>query len=99
MAAKAGIKISAWPDGRLAEADAGPVSGRANKWQLQPGRRRGTATLVANGESATLVPLLDSNTRTQAIATKIPEDLVKFDADSNEGGWHLVNRSTDVRPR
>jgi peptide/nickel transport system substrate-binding protein len=58
----------------LLAASALPARARAAP---RPG---GTATLVANGEPTTLVPLLDSNTRTRAISTKVLEGLVKFDA-------------------
>lgn len=39
----------------------------------------GLLNAVAVGEPTTLVPLLDSNTRTRVISTKILEGLVKFD--------------------
>ncbi|MGI2033940.1 ABC transporter substrate-binding protein [Rhizobium panacihumi] len=39
----------------------------------------GVLTTIAVGEPTTLVPLLDSNTRTRAISTKILEGLVSFD--------------------
>ena len=44
-----------------------------------PPRKGGTLTLVEQGEPTTLVPLLDSNTRTRTISTKVLEGLVGFD--------------------
>ncbi|MBN9333681.1 ABC transporter substrate-binding protein [Devosia sp.] len=46
-------------------------------------QRGGVATFVAVGEPTTLVPLLDSNTRTRDISTKILEGLVRFDSEFN----------------
>ncbi len=43
----------------------------------------GTLTFVAAGEPTTLVPLLDSSTRTRNISTKILEGLVRFDDKFN----------------
>ncbi|MCX8999669.1 ABC transporter substrate-binding protein [Rhizobiaceae bacterium BDR2-2] len=44
-------------------------------------QKGGVATFVAVGEPTTLVPLLESNTRTREISTKILEGLVRFDAE------------------
>ncbi|MQB41086.1 ABC transporter substrate-binding protein [Rhizobium sp. ICMP 5592] len=46
-------------------------------------KKGGTLTSIAVGEPTTLVPLLDSNTRTRAISTKILEGLVRFDEKFN----------------
>lgn len=43
----------------------------------------GVLTTIAVGEPTTLVPLLDSNTRTRVISTKILEGLVSFDDKFN----------------
>lgn len=43
----------------------------------------GILNAIAVGEPTTLVPLLDSNTRTRVISTKILEGLVKFDEKFN----------------
>ncbi|MGH6859943.1 MAG: ABC transporter substrate-binding protein, partial [Phyllobacterium sp.] len=42
-------------------------------------KKGGTLTTVSVGEPTTLVPLLDSNTRTRVISTKVLEGLVRFD--------------------
>lgn len=42
-------------------------------------RSGGTLTVVLDGEPTTLVPLLDSNTRTRNISGKITEGLLRFD--------------------
>jgi peptide/nickel transport system substrate-binding protein len=44
-----------------------------------PPRKGGTLTFVEQGEPTTLVPLLDSNTRTRTISTKVIEGLLSFD--------------------
>ncbi|MFT4181938.1 MAG: ABC transporter substrate-binding protein, partial [Rhizobium sp.] len=46
-------------------------------------KRGGVLNAVAVGEPTTLVPLLDSNTRTRVISTKILEGLVRFDDKFN----------------
>ncbi|NTF52926.1 ABC transporter substrate-binding protein [Agrobacterium rhizogenes] len=46
-------------------------------------KRGGVLNSVAVGEPTTLVPLLDSNTRTRVISTKILEGLVRFDETFN----------------
>ncbi|NEI72301.1 ABC transporter substrate-binding protein [Rhizobium lusitanum] len=46
-------------------------------------KKGGTLTSISVGEPTTLVPLLDSNTRTRAISTKILEGLVRFDESFN----------------
>ena len=45
----------------------------------QAALRGGTLTMVEQGEPTTLVPLIDSNTRTRTISTKILEGLLSFD--------------------
>lgn len=42
-------------------------------------KRGGLLTLMARGEPTTLVPLLDSNTSTRGISTKVVEGLLRFD--------------------
>jgi peptide/nickel transport system substrate-binding protein len=50
-----------------------PVGARAQS------RRGGTLTVVTQGEPRTLVPLLDTNTQTRNISTKIVEGLLTYD--------------------
>src|SRR5437879_1750467 len=48
---------------------------------LAEARRGGTLTVVTQGEPRTLVPLLDTNTQTRNISTKVTEGLLTYDAD------------------
>lgn len=47
---------------------------------LAEARRGGTLTVISQGEPRTLVPLLDTNTLTRNISTKVTEGLLAFDA-------------------
>src|SRR5262245_60351696 len=47
---------------------------------LAQARRGGTLTIASQGEPRTLVPLLDTNTNTRNISTKIVEGLLTYDA-------------------
>lgn len=49
----------------------------------QAPKKGGILTAVSVGEPTTLVPLLDSNTRTRVISTKVLEGLVRFDDKFN----------------
>jgi peptide/nickel transport system substrate-binding protein len=47
---------------------------------LAQARRGGTLTIATQGEPRTLVPLLDTNTQTRNISTKVTEGLLTYDA-------------------
>ena len=63
----------------LAAAAGGRLVAAPSSAHAQGRLRGGTLTMVELGEPTTLVPLIDSNTRTRTISTKILEGLVSFD--------------------